>query len=206
MTAFATDDDLASRLGITMTDPQKTRATALLDLSSGLIRDVARQEISLHEDDELTMPGTRSDRITLPERPVVSIASVTLDGSPLAEGTDWYLRDNTIYRLAHPAVFPLSGHYDRRLRGFGWPRKTLVITYTHGYADDDLPQLVKTTALEAAVRVWSNPEGLLSERVGDTEVTFASYREPSRGLLLTEDERKQIRRFFGSRGTAVMVG
>jgi len=29
--------------------------------------------------------------------------------------------------------------------GFGWPRQPLVITYTHGYADDEIPGLVKAS-------------------------------------------------------------
>jgi len=202
LSAFATPADLGFRLDLTIPDEDE-RALALLDQASRLVRDAAGQTINEVTDDELSMPGTRADRITLPERPVVSIASVVLAGSALAEGSQWYLKGSTIYRLRDLFIGYGRSHY---YRGFGWPRQTLVITYTHGYADAAIPGLVKAITMEAVARVWNNPEGLISERVGDTDVTFASYREPNRGMLITDGERKQLRRFFGDRGLSVTAG
>lgn len=200
MAQFAQPEDLENRLGMDFNDDDHIRAASLLEMASGLVQDAACQRIELVEDDELSMPGTNSDRITLPERPVVSIASITIDGRELTEDTDWYLKGDTIYRFTSRWVGDWCG------RGFGWPRQPIVITYTHGYAEHDVPSLVKTITLEAVQRVWDNPGGLIAERVGDTEVTFSSYNSPPQGLMLTDREERKLRRFFGQRGMSVMVG
>lgn len=201
MALFAATDDLEARLGIDFTAEEDIRAEMLLTLASGLIQDAAGQQIALVTDDELTMPGTNADRITLPQRPVVSVTSITLDGSELAEGTDWYLKDNTIYRISSS----LSDS-DSICGGFGSPTQTLVITYTHGYATTDIPGLVTSICLEAAVRVWTNPGAVIAERIGDEDVTYAPYSDPPRGLLLTDAEERKLRRFFGQRAMTVSVG
>jgi hypothetical protein len=114
----------------------------------------AGQTISLVEDDG-SAGGTRDDRILLPERPVVSVASVTLNGLALAAEGAWFLDGDEIVRRATNTFFegtifvePLSLPYI----GFGWESETLKIVYTHGYADDAIPGTVKAICVEAAVR------------------------------------------------------
>src|SRR5581483_3923985 len=80
-TRFADSDDLAARLGLVFTDDEHVRANTLLEIASGLIQDEAKQKIALVTDDVFTMPGTTEQLIKLPERPVVSVSSVTLDGA-----------------------------------------------------------------------------------------------------------------------------
>src|SRR5574337_1193367 len=55
--------------------PMQTRADTLLDLASDVIRNEVKQQIGLVTDDEITIPGTTDERILLPERPVISVAS-----------------------------------------------------------------------------------------------------------------------------------
>jgi hypothetical protein len=211
VTAFATADDFEVRIGLTLDDDEKNRVDALLGMAADLIRNAARQEISLVENDVLTMPGTNADRIALPERPVVSVASVTLDDLELTEGSIWWLDGDTIVRLGWPRPgygYPVvvGGNVFTFGRGFGWPKQTLAITYTHGYADDDLPGLVKTISLEAVTRVWVNPGAVARETVGDTSTVYDNMRFSPTGLLLTKDEIRSIRRLFGYRAASVSLG
>lgn len=200
MAQFATSDDLETRLGLEFTEDEADRADALLELASGLIQDEARQQIELVSEDTLTLPGTSDDLLKLPQRPVVAVTSVTLDGVALVEGRDFYLDGNAIVRIAaggalldETIALPLD------LSGFGAPEQTLEIRYTHGY--EDPPPSVKAICIEAAVRVWVNPGGAARESVGDT---YASY--DSVGLMLTRDEKQVIRRLFGRAATSVTVG
>lgn len=204
--AFATPDDLATRLGLTLTEDERDRATDLLVIATGLIQDEVKQTLFLVEDDVLTIPGTSDDMIKLPQRPVVSVASVVLDGVTLTESTDWFLDVDAINRIPRTVAQVPSGLIDEvatsgRYRGFGSPRQTLVITYTHGYAADALPGAVKAICLEAVVRAWVNPGAAASTRVGDTHDTYTDG-----GLMLTDTERRTLRRLFGRKATSITVG
>jgi hypothetical protein len=214
MTAFATTDDLAARLGITLTADEITRAQVLLDIVTGEIEDEADQQISLVTDDVLELPGTTDDRIELPQRPVVSVASVTVDGQPLVEGTDWYLEGDTIIRIATPLTIITGAdavYYDDIRQfpfgiGFGWPKQTIAITYTHGYAADSIPQTLKTICLEATVRAWVNPGSVARETIGNEATVYDNMRFSPTGLLLTTVEVRKIRRLFPRKIGSVKLG
>lgn len=209
---FVSSNDLAARLGLELTVEEGTRADALLVMAFALIQDEARQTILLVEDDVLTMPGTNADHITLPQRPVVSIASITLAGAPLTEGRDWYLDGDTIRRISSlytrgfgqldgPFLLGSAGGV-----GFGLPTQELVITYTHGYADEDIPGSINTICLESAIRCVVNPGAVARETVGNTTTTYDNNRFAPTGLLLNSDEKKTIRRLFGTRARSVSLG
>lgn len=201
--SFATAADLAERLGLTLTDDEETRATALLARASGLICDEAKQDIVLVEDDTLTRQGTTDERILLPERPVVSVASVTLDGGALTEGGAWYLDGNEIVRKGWTLM--LGGEL-YGCRGFGWESQELVIVYTHGYDDDEIPPLLKEIAVEMVVRVWVNPGSVIQESIAGEGATYAPYSAPPRGLLVTAAEASQLRRMFGRKARSINIG
>lgn len=174
MAAFATHQDLAARLGVTLTEDEQTRATALIAVASGMIQSAARQRIERVEDDTLTIRGSRSSTILLPERPVVSVVSVTLAGTALATDTWRFEDDDTLVRRA----------------GFGYDRDELVVVYTHGF--EPIPDAIKGVCLEAVVRVWVNPGSAVQERIGSESTTYVQQGTPN-GLLLTEGERRTVR-------------
>jgi hypothetical protein len=202
---FATSDEFADRIGLTLDDAEKTRVDRLLGLASALIQDEAKQTISLVTDDALVMPGTTDELIKLPQRPVVSITSVTLDGVTLTEGSDWYLDGNAIVRrtiLLSAAIGILDGPFLLGT-GFGYPNQTLEITYSHGYAA--IPDAVKAICLEATVRVWVNPGAVARESEGDTS-TLYHHAPDQAGLLLSVAEQRVIRRMFGRNARSITVG
>lgn len=211
---FATAAEFAARIGLTLTAAEQTRADALLQSASGLIQDATRtggvsQTIALVEDDVLLMPGTTDEMIRLPQLPVISVASVTLDGVPLAEGSDWYLAGNAICRIPAITTVLTGGLIDEAFTfplgtGFGWPAQTLTITYTHGYAD--IPASVKAICLEASVRVWANPNNVARETIAGVQTVYDNNRFSPSGLLLTDDEQRVIRRLFGRSAQSITIG
>ncbi len=208
--SFATTDEFAARLNLTFDDDERIRAQLLLQLATRLIQDEANgQRIVLVKNDMITMPGRSDQRIVLPQRPVVSVASITLDGDPLVEGNDWYLDDaGVITRLRVPVVYAnTAAFFDGpigQLHGFGFPSQTLQIVYTHGFSA--VPGLYKGICLEACVRVWVNPGSVIEERIGDVETTYAPYADPPRGLLLTDNEIRRIRKQQGKRMRGLWIG
>lgn len=88
MEAFATPEDLAVRLGVTLTADEQTRASRLLDLASDMIRRAARQKITAGTSTVTVTPT--GGRLLMPERPVAGVtaispqASFEIDGDYLA--------------------------------------------------------------------------------------------------------------------------
>lgn len=207
--SFATPDDLATRFGITLTDVEVARVSALLADASEIIRDEVGQKIGLVAGDVYTIPGTNDESIELPEHPVVSVASVTVDGTELVEGTDWYLDGDKVTRLRLTGTALIDGLPEDTFllgtgAGFGLPDQTVQITYTHGYPET--PGLVKGICLEMVSRVWVNPGSVARESVGDTQTVYESSRFSPSGLLLTRDEQQALKRFFGVRADSVTIG
>lgn len=174
--AFATAEDIATRIGRALDATEAATVAMLLDLATGAIRAAARQHISLVEDDALTVRGIRGSTLLLPERPVMSVTSITLDATALATDTYYLEHGDTLNRAA----------------GFGTYRDALVIVYTHGYADDAIPAVIKAVCVEAVIRAFVNPGSVMSERVGSEQTTYAVQGTPA-GLMLTADERRAVR-------------
>lgn len=211
MAEFATASDLAARLGITLTDVETARATTLLTIASGLVQDEAKQRIERVDGDVYTLPGTTDETIRLPERPVISVASLTLDGQPLIEGSDWYLDGDLVCRIPAVTTVLTGGLIDEAFTfplgtGFGWPAQTLEVTYSHGYDAANVPQTVKSIVLEAVVRVWVNPGSVARETVGNVSTVFDNMRFSPTGLLLADEEKKAIRRIFGQQARSITIG
>lgn len=205
MAAFATHQDFADRTGLTLSSGEQTRADNLLARISTEIQAVARQNIFEVADDVLVMQGTVDRRILLPERPVISVASVNLAGVDLVDGTDWFRDGDEIVRkiFTFLAVDALDAWTFGR--GFGYEWQTLTITYTHGYPAGQEPGFLKEIACEALVRAWYNEASVARKEVGDTRTVFDNMRFSPTGLRLTADERADIRRFFGNRGGSVRM-
>lgn len=196
---FATADDLAARLGLSLSPDDRTRADSLLQRASGLIQAAAKQQLVLVANDEYTIVGPRDRQITLPERPVVSVSSVVLNGTPL---TNWYVDGNELV-VKRGILWDFQGDL-LGVASFGWRGVPLVITYTHGW--ETPPEPAGTIAIEAVRRVWVNPTGALSESWGSERTDFASRSATEQPTLeLTDGEKDQIRRAFGRRATSVGV-
>lgn len=196
---FATADDLAARLGVTLSPEDQARADLLLQRASGLIQAATGQTIALVEDDKYTIMGPRGRVIPLPELPIVSVASVVLNGTTI---NDWYLDGSHVVLRPAGGVLFVESMIDFDMPflggGFGWRGIPLVITYTHGY--ETPPEPVGTICLEAVVRAWVNPGGLITETTGSYQVDYlprAGTAAGPSGLQLAPVEIEALRRKFG---------
>lgn len=195
MTQFATNSDLAARLGLTLTSAEQGRADTLLGLASGIIQQSVRpaQTISQVSNDVYTRTGSSDERIRLPQRPVVSVASVVLDGVTM-DPTSYYLSGSELIRRNWSSVIQDSS-FGLPFAAWGYAWSTLVITYTHGFAV--IPETVKTICMEMVTRVWVNPGSVIQDAIAGVQTTYAPYSAPPRGLRLTDDEKKDLNTLLG---------
>lgn len=197
MAAFATPDDLADYLGRDrFGEPTEYRqAVMLLDLASGEVRAWTRQTIDLVTNDTVVLSGTWGSVLELPERPVVSVSSVSLDGQTLVSGNGYDLAGGSL--VAGVAVLePLAGHvYGRQgatgASGSSWgsPASSVAVTYTHGWAT--IPTVVKSATLAIAARmIGGNTGQVRQESIAGYSVTYAN---PGATTSLTEVEQASLR-------------
>lgn len=199
MAQFVTNVELATRLGLVLTVEEQARADSLLTLASGLIQGETEQTIERVVDDSLQRKGTHSSCVRLPERPVESVTSVTLNGETLVEGTEFYRIGDELIRLRGAP----ESHFDWQSYGGGWgyPYHDLTVVYTHGYAV--IPAEVKAVCIEAVVRVWVNPGAVAQQAIGGASTAYSF--QGNVGMLLTEGERKLLRRTIGREAGTVTL-
>lgn len=155
MTSPLTDVDmLARRVRRTAADPLVVDAAAQ---ASGNFRGAVGHAVTRVEADEVELDGNGAAGILLPAAPVVSVASVKVDGRPLAPSS---------YR-----VVKRSGILRRR--DGVWPRGAAVeVVYTHGYAK--VPEDVSAAVLERAETIFNVMAGIQSNTVLGDSVTFST--------------------------------
>lgn len=190
MNSFATPADLADRLQ--QPDPGVFTATAqqLLAGASDTIRSYTGQTINLVTDDQVSLLGDGIGVLELPQRPVVSVASVSIDGTAV---TDFLLRGSMLYRATGGLWSAISGLPDWFSNAY--PSQVTVV-YTHGY--DTIPDAVKAVCLNVAQRAYANPAGNRSEAetIGSySHSTTVGGDAPLGGLYLTEEDRRALRPF-----------
>lgn len=167
MAALATDDDLQARLTRTLTEDDATRVTALLDDASAAVRMFTGQQIDQAE--TIDRLAVRNDGrilyVTLPQRPVVEIASVAdINANTITYEWDGHTR----LRLTGRTGETFADTLERDLR-------YVDVTYTHGYGEDNDPQgklaIVAGIVANIAARAFGTP----AEETGKTAESIAGY-------------------------------
>lgn len=164
-------------------------ATLLLELSTGAVQAMAGQRLVLVEDDPFELYGSTAREFILPERPVVDVSEITLDGGdPLVEGTD-YIRAGKSARLFRRCGWAPC---------LGWPSKVAGV-YSHGYAEGDQKLVPAMGAVLGLSReVAANPSGVESESIDDYRVQFSAALE---ALVAASDNlRYSLQRTYGTGG------
>lgn len=184
---FADVDELAAYLQRSFSPAEETTAELLLEIASGTIRDYTLQTIDLVEGDELALVGANGRRLWLPERPVLDVASVTVDGQ---------LTPATAYRWTSEGELGLlpwewsvntsgaSGHW-------GGPHATVTVVYSHGYAVT--PPAIKGVCLALAARGMAAPDA-----GAVTQTSLGSFSESysrEAAMTLTAAEERKLRRY-----------
>lgn len=178
---FITAQDLSDRLGRDVTaDPGATSAIAS---ACQICRTIAGQAFD-QATSTITLDGTGTDALLLPERPVATVSSVVVNGGTV---TDWKLSD--------------SGMLFRGTASYGYPwrpcwplgRQNVSVTYTHGYASLQVPSDVCEVALELAMRMVA--QGVAqSETVGDVSIGYGMSADD-----LTANELRILNKYRGAR-------
>ena len=193
---LATTDDLDAR---TITWDDQTLAETYLGVASAAVRDAAGVPIS-QTTSTVNLFGDGGQWLRLPGPPVVSVASVVLDGDTLTAGEDWALVDGFLFRLCGWTVD-------------GPMPKPAVVTYTHGLPEDpaDVVDLVCRMAGSAILLAEGSEGGsglavdrIVSERLGDYAVTYDKASGTTE-MELAQFTRDRLRARFGGT-SAAMVG
>lgn len=182
--AFATVAELEDWLGYSLDAGETDRASLLLDVASATIQTHTGQTLELVTDDVADLRGTWERVLTLPERPVVSVASVVLDGETLTVDDDFVVVGDQLRRPGFQTLSPQSDFYPKS--GWGGPDVVVRVTYTHGFAV--IPDDVKGVCLSLAARLWSGSAGLAMEVLG-------SYTVQYRRVELEDWERAVLNRY-----------
>lgn len=152
---LVTQEELETLTGQTLSTEV---ATLVLNTASGVVRGAVGQELSAVAADTLTIMGTTSVWLELPERPVTAVTSVAVDG----EALDDYKRFG-----------------DRLWRAWGWRSCPSVptaveVVYDHGWAAGDWHlEVARSMVLTLAANKIANPNSVESESVDDYRVRYA---------------------------------
>ncbi|MEW2161441.1 hypothetical protein AB0912_00290 [Streptomyces sp. NPDC007084] len=176
---FATSADLVARLGRDLEAVEQSQADRLLADASNLIRMTAGyQQISRVDNDTMTLRGTGTAVLKLPQRPVRDVTAVA--------------------GLASTAWRWDGGEQLIRCDGGLWVGPWAV-TYSHGVDTDDVAyQVAVSVACDAVKRVLTNPELVKQRAIDDYSETLTDAR-----ASLMQGEQDTIRQAFGVSGWGV---
>lgn len=190
MAAFAEFEDLEAYVQRSLSDLEDTVVLAL-DLASAAIRAETGQIFDYVEDDTITLPGTWDADLWLPQRPVVDVSAVAVDGLALSDYS--WLPNGRLSR----GLVPSGPQY---AQAWGGPLSTITVTNSHGYAT--VPGDIRRICLQVASRLIENPAAVQAEQIGNYSVTY-TRRDTERGSL-TPDEQRALRRYRSSASTLTL--
>ncbi|KUL59681.1 hypothetical protein ADL32_19125 [Streptomyces albidoflavus] len=197
--SLVTVAELAALLGRTFTPAQEAQAQALLDQASSVVRAYVRQDLT-RATSTLTVSMRRADPVlhrcgglvTLPQRPVVDVESVSVDG---VSTQDWWQEGQEILLRSGAWSSPPTAHRPPQV----------TVTYTHGF--DPAPGDIKAIVAQAANRVMVNPGAVRSETVGGESVTYLiPATGEALGVLLSRTEQRVLDRYRRTSGTVQVRG
>jgi hypothetical protein len=187
---LASDTDLASAL---QRDVDTSSAILALEVCTAVVQAAAGQRIVRVVDDTVRLWGGADQVLRLPERPIVSVASVTYGGVLLSQGTasgTWRLDPNGIWRDVGWIECP----------GEPWPTD---VVYTHGLtADQQDIELARGTVLSLAKPFFTNPDGTIREAIDDYSVAYA---EAEMALEMRPGAKDRLRKKYGRKGGMVRI-
>lgn len=173
---FITTDDLVDYLG--RGDAADPGLVIAVDSACDIVRGWTGQPINLTTSDTVKFDGTGTDTLLLPGIPVVTVRSVTVDGTAV---TDFVLRSDGVLVRSQSSedVVP------------SWPegRQNITVVYDHGWATASVPADLAMVALAVAARLAVQGP-LLQESMGQTAVRYAVASTD-----LTDGEKAILRKY-----------
>jgi hypothetical protein len=158
---FITQQDLSDYIGRNVN--ADNGALMAIDAACDTIRDITEQDFN-YGTSTITLDGTGTDVLILPQRPVANAGTVLVNGGTV---TDYIAptADGFLYRgTASSSCFPGRTHWPRG-------RQNVRVTYEHGYQAIDVPRSIRMVAISLAARLVV--QGVAqSETVGDVAVSY----------------------------------
>lgn len=154
MPSFATPAQLADRIQVPV---NTVSAQDALDDATATIIEAVGWPVFETTDATHTEDGT-GNIIFLPTTHLTAVASVVDNGVTL---------DPTRYTWTERGTLRL------RTGRFAYGMASVVVTFTHGYAVEDVPRVFRRICLDVATRIFGNPDMSASEQIGGVSESFA---------------------------------
>ncbi|MEU4640832.1 hypothetical protein [Micromonospora sp. NPDC023814] len=188
--------DFAALLHVDVADLHAPAATLLIECATAVVQEVAEQRI-VRATSTVTLEPSPGRWLWLPQLPVVSVASVTLDGTVFASG-DYSVRGNRLWRSAGwqtAASWETAGTL---------APSEIEVTYTHGYADGAQElQRARQAVVALAGAVYANPSGVTRAQIDDYAV---AYEAMSARMEAAPYLRHGLRRYYGRSAGLITLG
>lgn len=174
MAAFATPAELSAYTK-GLVSPTDERSQPLLDGATQAIRNYCGWNIAPAEDVTVTLDGG-GEVLYLPSLRVNSIASVTVNGSPLAD-YEWSRRTGNLRRPGHRAFPEVWGG--------------IQVAFNSGYSV--VPADLKQIVLQVSTLALSSPTGATREQAGQVSMSWATTAPGvSGGLTLLDRDLRTL--------------
>jgi hypothetical protein len=191
---LATPSELASAL---QQDLDASTANLWVNAGTAVVQATCGQRILQVVGDTAELMGTTSSWLDLPQIPVTSIASVTLDGTAVTAGTAGSA--STTYRRVGSRLWRTDGWQNY----IGEP-STVVVVNTHGYASGRQElELARLGVLSIAKGAYANPSGALREAIDDYQV---AYQEMAAQMDASPFLAARLRKQYGRPAGLVRIG
>lgn len=151
--------------------PESLAALAL-ETVSGLIRDWCNISFDYVEDDVVTLDGTGSEALMLPEVPVSFVTEVLENG---------VLLDSSLYEWNEDGILRRPNRWRKLFRYY-------QVTYDHGY--EVTPSTVRGVCLRSAARGIVNPAGVSAETIGRYTAQYGF--DASRLMTLADPDKNDL--------------
>jgi hypothetical protein len=175
---IATQTDVEASLQRALSTTEGGFITDLLARADGLIaRELPGVTFSGTARSTADIPGADTFEIWIPDRPVLNVVSVTLDGTPLTYGTDYDWSE--------------FGDLDRTSDTKIWARTSdITVVWDHGLATP--PPDVVAVAADIVAASITNPTGIRQESIGQYSYTLA---DATARMRVTDDQRRTLNHY-----------
>jgi hypothetical protein len=168
--------DVAAALGRDIDEDDLQAVSAIERASAVVVAELPDWQWTPAEQVTLSFAGGYGRTLELPARNVTAVSSVEVDGELLdADAWEWSGRRTV-----------------KRVDGGSFVSPQTQVRVVVDLGELDVPQILATVAVQLALRLYTNPEGVRQEMLGSYMVMF----NPTAGQAgLTNDERRMVRQF-----------
>jgi hypothetical protein len=193
-----TVDDLAVLLGRELSSSELAQADAALRFATAAVSAYLPTLSFEVVEETAKIRGTWSRVLQLPKHPVTAVQSVSINSVELDPSAwTWRGKDHLIKGPWYPdddvddlAFDVIQGASPGPVFHWGGPLSVVEVTYSHGL--QTFPEPVWLVIVQAARRMFLNPEGVRQESLGGYSVTYDSA-DGAAGL--TQAEMTLIRQY-----------